>query len=253
MNKKETEEKGRSRKIAILVDGDNIFCNPETVLQFVSRYGEATVRRIYGDWSKPSLARWKEPARAYSFRLAEALPYIKGKNTTDIALIIDAMDLLHSGSVEGFCIVSSDSDYTLLAQRAREEGLLVLGCGEGKTSASFVSSCKDFLYSDKQPEEQQEKQQPCSVQPKPVKGDSPGSILEKESHLFSKAYDMASTDGKQEVTLSQLGMAMKKILPKYKPRRYGCKTLGEIYGKLGYQVIQTGVKGIYNIVRKGQA
>lgn len=229
-------------KLAVLVDGDNASnLKLAGALEFASRYGQPIVKRIYGDWSRPSLASWKETAKELSFRLIEALPYVKGKNTTDIALAIDAMDLLHSKNIDVFCIVSSDSDYTLLAQRIREEGLLVLGYGESKTPASFINSCKEFLFSDRQ----------TDVKPKPGKGDTPETILRKEAHLFDQAYDIAAADDKEEVTLSQIGMAMKKILPKYKPRRYGCKTLGAIYEKLeAYEVIQTGEKSIYNVVRR---
>lgn len=240
MKKKDTDNK--NLKLAILIDADNASPTKiQDVLTFTVRYGHATVKRIYGDWSKPILSSWKEPAKEYSFRLIEALPYVKGKNTTDISLVIDAMDLLHSNLVDGFCIVSSDSDYTLLAQRIREQGLLILGYGESKTPESFVNTCKEFLFSDK----------PVETPVKLGNNETADSILKKEAHLFDKAYNKASNGGKTEVTLSQLGIAIKKILPKYKPRRYGCKTLGEIYEKLGaYVIIPTDVKGIYNVERK---
>lgn len=240
--KKKDAANNKNTKLAILVDADNAsVAKLDEALIFVARYGQATVKRIYGDWSKSALSAWKESAREYSFRLIEALPYVKGKNTTDISLVIDAMDLLHTGSVDGFCIVSSDSDYTLLAQRIREEGLLVLGYGESKTPESFVSSCREFVFWDK----------PVELPVKLGNGETPETILKKEAPLFDKAYNKASNDGKSEVTLSQLGMAIKKILPKYKPRRYGCKTLGEIYEKLGaYEIIPTEVKGMYNVIRK---
>lgn len=240
--KKKDAANNKNIKLAILVDADNAsVAKLNEVLVFTARYGQATVKRIYGDWSKSVLSGWKEAAREYSFRLIEALPYVKGKNTTDISLIIDAMDLLHSGSVDGFCITSSDSDYTLLAQRMREEGLLVLGYGESKTPESFVNSCKEFVFCDRQGE----------LPVKLVSGETPETILKKEAHLFDKAYNKASNNGKSEVTLSQLGMAIKKLLPKYKPRRYGCKTLGEIYEKLGaYEIVPTEVKGMYNVIRK---
>lgn len=229
-------------KLAILIDADNASVSKvHELLVFTAHYGQATVKRIYGDWSKSALSSWKEPAREYSFRLIEALPFVKGKNTTDISLVIDAMDLLHSGSVDGFCIVSSDSDYTLLAQRIREEGLLVLGYGENKTPESIINSCKEFKFSDKSD----------SSSIKSTNNETPDLMLRKEAHLFDKAYNNASNEGKSEVTLSQLGMAIKKLLPKYKPRRYGCKTLGEIYEKLGaYLIVPTDVKGMYIVERK---
>lgn len=224
-----------SLSIAILVDGDN--ASPAKlgeVVKLASQYGNPIVKRIYADWTKAGMTPWKDPAKEHSFRLVEALSYVKGKNATDIALVIDAMDLLHSGTVDGFCFASSDSDYTLLAQRIREVGLLVLGYGESKTPVPFVNSCKKFVFSDKEPE----------------KGDTPSILLMKEADLFDKAFETVA-DGKEEVSLSLIGGALKKLKPKFKTSRYGCKTLGAVYEKLEkYELIQTGQKGIYNVVRK---
>jgi hypothetical protein len=125
--------------------------------------------------------------------------------------------------------------------RIREEGLIVIGYGESKTPVAFVNSCKKFVYSD---------QVIPATDAKPEKGDTPAVLLKKEAALFDTAYELAF-DGKEDVTLSQIGMALKKLKPKFKTGRYGCKTLGAIYEKLdGYEVIQTGVKGIYQVVRK---
>jgi uncharacterized protein (TIGR00288 family) len=243
MKKDKSQKDSVSKKVAILVDGDNASSGKlGDVSELASAYGEVIVKRIYGDWSKSALSGWKEPAKEYSFRLIEALPYIKGKNTTDIALVIDTMDLLNSKNIDVFFIAASDSDYTLLAQRIREEGATIIGYGESKTPAAFINSCKKFIFSDREPEKN----------PKAEKGDTPAVLLQKEAELFDKAYD-AAADGKEEVTLSQIGMAMKKIKPKFKTGRYGCKTLGAIYEKLdGYELIQTGQKGIYNVVRRKQ-
>lgn len=221
--------------IAVLVDGDN--ASPAKLgdaVKLAAQYGNPSVRRIYADWTKTGASKWKAPAMEHSFRLMEALSYIKGKNATDIALVIDAMDLLHSGTVGGFCIVSSDSDYTLLAQRIREAGLPVLGYGESKTPEPFVNACKKFVFSDREPE----------------KGDTPATLLKKETDLFDKAFD-AVADGREEVPLSLIGGALKKLKPKFKTSRYGCKTLGAVYEKLDrYELVQTGQKGIYNVVRR---
>jgi len=221
--------------IAVLVDGDN--ASPAKLgdaLKLAAQYGNPLVRRIYADWTKTGAAKWKGAAMEHSFRLVEALSYIKGKNATDIALVIDAMDLLHGGTVGAFCIVSSDSDYTLLAQRIREVGVPVLGYGEGKTPESFVNACKKFVFSDREPE----------------KGDTPATLLEKETYLFDEAFDAVVGD-KEEVPLSLIGGALKKLKPKFKTSRYGCKTLGAIYEKLErYELVQTGQKGVYNVVRR---
>lgn len=221
--------------IAILIDGDNASDTKlDEIVQLVSVYGTPIVKRIYADWTKPVVSRWKEPAKKFSFRLIEALSVVKGKNTSDIALVMDAMDLLHSGTVRGFCIVSSDSDYTLLAQRIREAGLLIVGYGESKTPEAFVNSCHKFVFSDKKPE----KIKQADV------------LLQKEAELFDRAFEIASA-GKEEITLSLVGTALKKLKPKFKTNRYGCQTLGAIYQKLEkYELIQTGDKGINNVVRK---
>ena len=121
--------------VAVLVDGDNAsFENLEDVMGFVSRHGNAIIRRIYGDWTRKPLSGWKDAAGEHGFRLVQASSFTSGKNTTDIALVIDAMDILRDGLVGCFCLVASDGDYTLLAQRIREAGLPVLGYGESKTN-----------------------------------------------------------------------------------------------------------------------
>jgi hypothetical protein len=224
--------------LAVLIDGDNASANKVgEVIRFVSSYGCPVVKRIYADWTQPVMAKWKEPAREHSFRLVEVFPSVKGKNATDIALVIDTMDLLHSGRVDGFCIVSSDSDYTLPAQRVRESGLLMLGCGESKTPASFVNSCKKFLYLDREPE-------------KPPTQDD---LLRREAALFDEAFTIAA-NGNNEAALSLVGTALKKLMPKFKTGRYGCKTLGAVYQKLdNYELIQTGEKKTKNnVIRKKQ-
>lgn len=223
--------------IAVLIDGDNMAADKlNDILTFVSSYGRAIVRRIYADWTKPSMARWKEEAKEHSFRLVEALSYVGGKNTTDMALIIDAMDLLHAGNVKGFCIVSSDSDYTLLAQRIREEGLLVLGYGERKSPVSLQNSFHQFRFSD-------------TVETISTNINTPEYFIEKDRPLFDKAFEMASK-GEETVTLSLIGGEIKKLMPKYKIRRYGCKTLGQLYVKLGkYELVKTGDKAVGSALR----
>lgn len=121
--------------VAVLIDGDNAsFEKMEDIMGFVSRYGDAVVRRIYGDWTRKALSAWKETAREHGFRLVQASSHASGKNTTDIALVIDAMDILRDGRADCFCLVASDGDYSLLAQRIREAGLKVLGYGGGQDS-----------------------------------------------------------------------------------------------------------------------
>ena len=128
--------------LALLIDGDN--ASPKIVnglLAEVAKYGVASVRRIYGDWTKPNLGGWKSCLLEHSIQPIQQFAYTTGKNATDTAMVIDAMDLLYSGRFDGFCIVSSDSDFTRLAQRLRESGQIVYGFGEHKTPKSFVAAC----------------------------------------------------------------------------------------------------------------
>lgn len=134
-------------KIALLVDGDN--APPKLlslILEEASKYGKVTVRRVYGDWTKPQMNTWKGILNEMAFNPIQKFSYTTGKNSTDSALIIDAMDILRDTLVDGFCIVSSDSDYTGLAKRIREEGIFVMGIGEKKTPNAFVKSCEIFTF-----------------------------------------------------------------------------------------------------------
>ena len=138
-----------SRFVAMLIDGDN--AQPslmEHLLAETARYGIVTTRRIYGDWTAPQMSGWKESLLDYAIQPVQQFRYTVGKNATDSALIIDAMDLLHTETVDGFCIVSSDSDYTRLATRIREQGLFVMGIGRSDTPKSFVNACEVFVYTE---------------------------------------------------------------------------------------------------------
>lgn len=221
--------------VAVLVDGDNAsFENLEDVMGFVSRHGNAIIRRIYGDWTRKPLSGWKDAAGEHGFRLVQASSFASGKNTTDIALVIDAMDILRDGLADCFCLVASDGDYTLLAQRIREAGLPVLGYGEGKTPAPLVRACTEFLYADR-------------MEGKPVEN-TPGYFLRRDMEYFDRAFEEAA-DGKTEVPLSLIGTALKRMMPKFKIKRYGCKTLGKLYEKLDrYELVRT-EKGVAGAVR----
>src|SRR6478609_3708080 len=139
----------QSTKLAVLIDADN--AQPavvEGLLAEIAKYGTATVKRINGDWTGPQLKGWKEALLKHAIQPIQQFRYTTGKNATDSALIIDAMDLLYGGKLGGFCIVSSDSDFTRLAARVREAGLVVYGFGEKKTPAPFVSACDKFIYTE---------------------------------------------------------------------------------------------------------
>ena len=138
-----------SARLAVLIDGDNT--TPaiiEALLAEIAKYGSATVKRAYGDWTTPSLRGWKEAINAHAIQPMQQFAYTTGKNATDSALIIDAMDLLYTGNLDGFCLVSSDSDFTKLASRLRESGKTVYGFGEPRTPQPLVAACDKFVYLD---------------------------------------------------------------------------------------------------------
>jgi uncharacterized LabA/DUF88 family protein len=138
-----------SIRLAVLIDGDNTTPTIiEALLAEIAKYGSATVKRAYGDWTTPNLRGWKEAVNAHAIQPMQQFTYTTGKNSTDSALIIDAMDLLYTGNVDGFCLVSSDSDFTKLASRLREAGKTVYGFGEPRTPHSLVAACDKFVYLD---------------------------------------------------------------------------------------------------------
>lgn len=137
------------RRFAVLIDADNVSASAlEGLIAEIANYGVAQVKRIYGDWTLPNLKSWKEQLLEHAIQPIQQFRYTVGKNATDSALIIDAMDLLFRARLDGFCLVSSDSDFTRLASRIREEGLMVIGCGERKTPRAFVTACDRFVFTD---------------------------------------------------------------------------------------------------------
>ena len=140
-------EDERQKRLAMLVDAEN--ANPgllREMLAEASKHGKVTVRRIYGNWTSSAMKSWQKPAKTLAFMTQHQQSYTTGKNASDMFLTIDAMDLLHSGDVEGFCLVSSDSDFTGLAKRLREAGMLVLGIGKKTTPESFRNACEVFVF-----------------------------------------------------------------------------------------------------------
>lgn len=239
--------------IAILVDGDNAQAKllKETIEE-VSKYGKATIRRIYGDWTSQAMNSWKDLINRHSVNPIQKFSYTTGKNSTDGALIIDAMDILHSKNVEGFCIVSSDSDYTGLAKRIREEGLFVMGIGEKKTPESFVQSCDIFTYTENlapKVVEQVKAAETKKVNPKTstlktektAKNVAPKrkSILSaKDEDTISRAFDI-SMDENETAYISTVGANIRKIDPSFDTRTYSYKSLSKLFENLDdYEVIK---------------
>src|SRR6478609_6643274 len=134
-------------RLAVLIDADNIpYSNVKGMLEEITKYGTPTFKRIYGDWTKPTVSGWKNVLLENAITPIQQYSYTQGKNSTDSAMIIDAMDILYSGRVDGFCIVSSDSDFTRIATRLREAGMKVIGIGEKKTPSPFIKACDKFVY-----------------------------------------------------------------------------------------------------------
>lgn len=229
----------KTNKIALLVDGDN--AQPKLlslILEEASKYGKVTVRRVYGDWTTPQMNTWKSMLNEMAFNPIQKFSYTTGKNSTDSALIIDAMDILHDNLVDGFCIVSSDSDYTGLAKRIREEGIFVMGIGEKKTPAAFVKSCEIFTYVENLdlPEIKSEKPAKKTVQKEKIKA-------ALNFNLINKAFDM-STNESNEVNISTLGLNIRKLDPSFDCRTYGFKTLTSLFSNLnGFELVDNMVNG----------
>ena len=149
-------------RLAVLIDSDNTTANRTTeLLEEIAKYGTPTVKRAYGDWTTQNLAGWKDELLRHAIQPVQQFAYTRGKNSTDSALIIDAMDLLYAGNLEGFVIVSSDSDFTRLATRLRESGMTVYGLGRRSTPAAFVAACDRFIYLELLSQEPQSPAQPA--------------------------------------------------------------------------------------------
>lgn len=206
-------------KLAVLIDADNTQPSiADGLLAEVAKYGTAHVKRAYGDWTGNQLKGWKEQLLTQSIQPIQQFGYTSGKNATDSAMIIDAMDLLYSGRFDGFCIVSSDSDFTRLAARIRESGLIVYGFGERKTPGPFVAACDKFIYTEilaSKPDEEQ------PLKPRPA------AQLKKDNgllNLLRNAIDAASDD-EGWAGLGGVGSIITKQRPNFDSRSYG-------YGKL---------------------
>ena len=214
-------------KLAVLIDADNT--HPaiiEGLLNEVAKYGVASVKRIYGDWTSNNLRSWKDRLLEYAIQPIQQFSYTTGKNATDSAMIIDAMDLLYSEKLDGFCIVSSDSDFTRLAARLRESGRTVYGFGEKKTPRAFVSVCDKFIYTEilkDSPEESEDEDSRPAARPK-----KEFKVDRKLLKLLRDAVD----DLAEESGWAYLGGVGQKINNRsadFDPRNYGFKKLGDMF------------------------
>ena len=252
------EQLSARHKIAILIDGDNAQANllPQTLVE-AGKYGLVTVRRIYGDWTTSSMNSWKDVLNFHAVQPVQQFRYTVGKNATDSAMIIDAMDLLHSDVVDGFCLVSSDSDYTRLATRIRESGVFVMGIGEKKTPKPFVNACDVFVYTSNlvaehkgsRPITQKQTQTrrgrkpvspsssanaptPAPVATSVVAAPAPLPVPEPENEndpmpLIRQAYEIAQQEDGW-ARLDHMGNALYQLDPGFDPRTYGHRQLSRL-------------------------
>jgi len=235
-------------KLAVLIDGDNIpSAYVKEMLEEIAKYGNPTIKRIYGDWTKPHLAKWKNILLENAITPIQQYGYTTGKNATDSAMIIDAMDILYSEKVNGFCLVSSDSDFTRLATRLREAGMMVFGLGEKKTPDPFIVACDKFIYieilkqrtktDDKEvSKEEQQKSEVDKITPKVIK------------LISATIADLADDDG--WAFMGDVGNLLQKKQPNFDSRNYGFQKLTPLISSIDkFEVEQReNQKGRYKLI-----
>ncbi len=208
-------------KLAVLIDADNVPSGQvKEMMEEIAKYGNPTIKRIYGDWTKPQLSKWKNVLLENAINPIQQYGYTTGKNATDSAMIIDAMDILYSSRVDGFCIVSSDSDFTKLATRLREAGMVVIGLGEKKTPEPFIVACDKFIYLEilQKDEEETEEKGKQKVRPQVDK------INPKLIRLIaSTVSDLADEEG--WAFMGDIGNLIQKKQPNFDSRNYGFQKL----------------------------
>src|SRR6186713_994449 len=209
-------------RLAVLIDADNVpYSNIKGVMEEITKYGTPTFKRIYGDWTKPTVSGWKNVLLENAITPVQQYSYTTGKNSSDSALIIDAMDILYSGRVNGFCIVSSDSDFTRLATRLREAGMTVIGFGQKKTPQPFISACDKFIYLEILKITTVELNRVARSTTKPKQKNEPLSKVDAETIklITESVNDLADESG--WTFLGNLGNFIIKKKPDFDPRNYG--------------------------------
>ncbi len=231
---------GRAPRLAVLIDADNVTArNASAILDEIASFGEPSVRRVYGDWSSQALSQWKEQARDLGLVMHQQSANTKGKNASDIGLVIDAMDILHAGKVDGFVLVSSDSDFTRLASRIREDGLQVIGIGEAKTPESLRKVCNRFVLI-----ENIVGGEPVVVEAKAGKAEV-AMLAVKEPPLKAIPLIFAAMKkidpDQDDYSLGLLGQVMTQLHPDFDPRSYGSAKLSDLLRKTGRFEVFSGV------------
>ena len=208
-------EQSEQKRFAVLIDGDNAQASllPQ-ILAEVSKVGLITIKRIYGDWTTTNMNSWKESLHKHAIQPVQQFRYSVGKNATDSAMIIDAMDILYSNDVDGFCIVASDSDYTRLATRIREEGLFVIGVGEKKTPEAFTNACNQFIYCENLVVIRETRRKRGKKPKKEEKVDIPDLLP-----FLIQGFEMAAKE-EEWVHLASMGSALRQLNPAFDSRTY---------------------------------
>jgi len=226
-------ETKRDLRLAVLIDADNIpYSNVKGMMEEIAKYGTPTFKRIYGDWTKPTLSGWKTVLLENAITPIQQYSYTSGKNSSDSAMIIDAMDILYSGRADGFCIVSSDSDFTRLATRLREAGMMVIGIGQKKTPHPFIVACDKFIYLEIIASFAAETVSVNKETAKPAKAPPPPKEDKEVIQLIAATIaDLADDNG--WAFLGEVGALLLKKKPDFDPRNYGFVKLTPLIKSLG--------------------
>lgn len=232
---------GRAPRLAVLIDADNVTArNASAILDEIASFGEPSVRRVYGDWSSQALSQWKEQARDLGLVMHQQSANTKGKNASDIGLVIDAMDILHAGKVDGFVLVSSDSDFTRLASRIREDGLQVIGIGEAKTPESLRKVCNRFVLIENIVSGSDVAPQPKAGRAEPAPEQAVKEAPVKAIPFILDAMKKIDPD-QDDYSLGHLGQAITQLHPDFDPRTYGSSRLSDLLRKIGrFEVFTVG-------------
>lgn len=234
-------EKLSDLRLAVLIDADNIpYGNVKGMMEEIARYGTPTFKRIYGDWTKPNLSGWKTVLLENAITPVQQYSYTTGKNSTDSAMIIDAMDILYSSRADGFCIVSSDSDFTRLAIRLREAGMKVIGIGEKKTPSPFIVACDKFVYIEIINSVSDKKEAKTGTE---ITGKQKSELIK----IISTAIDDLTDDDYEWAFLGEVGTQILKKYPDFDSRNYGYSKLTLLIKKLGVFDIDERQSGRRNI------
>ena len=235
------QESSPDLRLAVLIDADNVpYANVKAMLAEIARYGTTTIKRIYGDWTQPTLSGWKKVLLENAVTPIQQYSYTTGKNSTDSAMIIDAMDILYTNRVDGFCLVSSDCDFTRLATRLREAGKLVIGIGEQKTPTPFISACDRFIYLEILSDDKKKKQRSMKARGSQPALEEPGigmpaaAVRQKGNRLPQEVSEMIIVsvndlaDENGWAFLGDVGNLLLKKQPSFDSRNYGYQKLSQL-------------------------